>query len=96
MEQQQTPRRNIKEIGPKANLVNKGRFSMRNNGSVGFGDMLKTPNSDYPNQSDNIKIPNINQRTKNMTPTPNADFLRESLRDRGGLKGLTDVRNLPL
>ena len=58
--------------------------------------MFLTP-LDYPNQSDIITIPKINQRTQNLTPTPadcSSDFIKESIRERGGMKGMLEIRNL--
>ena len=58
--------------------------------------MFLTP-LDYHNQSDNITIPKINQRTQNLTPTPadcSCDFIKESIRERAGMKGMLEIRNL--
>ena len=57
--------------------------------------MLLTP-LDYPNQNDSITIPKINQRTQNLTPTPDCscDFIKESIRERAGMKGMLEIRNL--
>ena len=83
--------------------MKRSRYSTRNNdiggGVGGLTEMFKTPQ--LANQGDSMTNLNISNhpRSNNKTPTPNAmapDYLRESLRQRGALKGLTEIRNLPI